>query len=876
MPRPFTGPVRGLNASLSEEATENMYSGFLLHTGGGIIPASQRINRDTHSAHIIIGLGGSGINCIRRIKTNVYDTLKPDNPEDSIPVYSNIRFMGIDSDSHNRNYQQDLFQDDEFVFLEIRYLEGMIHTRIQDSVYSWFNKDIHTFYNLSTHLDSAAIRQIGRFLFFNQVTRFMQLLEKNIREARMSIDTDNINIYIITSLCGGTGSGCFLDVCYLTREMLRRMGLSARIHGFFFMPEIILDRISHEQGSGRKLLMANGYASLQELDYCMSLPENGGSFEQSYPDNYTALWDRPPVDLCYLVDAMNLDGEQVPDAYRNAMETVSGYIFRAFTTDASANNLVPISERVYDSLNGPIHYMRSENGAKNRYAAIGVSKAGMSLKEATTYLAAKVFEESRNIINKKPNFREINEFAEKSKITYDDILNEIGNGMPYLSCSPDDENELCAQISDIMHDKTPSVLKKKNRQLSCIKEHNKAVKEALLSYQETTGYYESSSLCGRVRKALTECCIQPGNGPFYAERILNNPQSTPSLMVLVESYIYDNTIRLDQLKSQLGLFEEKMETAKEKLRNSMILTRRKKVRDYLYAVDDYYYHLAKMEILQTADEVLRGFRTQLKALDTELFIRLTRLLNELDQTFTDNRNYLTDLADPGNRYSRAALELVPFKDLAESLEQVYNTQVGKDAFYIFVKYLLFHPELLKIQDENRICKIVADYFGELSDYAQWSISFCLNNMFGTTGATSPQNKIYPVLKMLEDRALPLIVLNEGNNHNGICQFEFLSIPNNEMAIQTTAAAFRSNKNGSVDIVNSEEKNNVTYIRIISGFTITSLNWVGHLGKIMEQQYKFPGVHIYEESPDVPTLRDWRRLPSIDSFYSCTDISGSGH
>lgn len=79
-----------------------------------------------------------------------------------------------------------------------------------------------------------------------------------IRGAVQQLQNSHINVYIVSGLCGGTGSGCFLDVCYLTRMILSHTGLFGLIHGFFFMPEVNVSRIPHGQGTLTNMFMANG------------------------------------------------------------------------------------------------------------------------------------------------------------------------------------------------------------------------------------------------------------------------------------------------------------------------------------------------------------------------------------------------------------------------------------------------------------------------------------------------------------------------------------------------------------------------------------------------------------------------------------------
>ena len=56
------------------------YSRLLLSTGGGIISTGQQADQAQNTASILIGLGGTGVHCIRTIKTQVYDRLKADLP----------------------------------------------------------------------------------------------------------------------------------------------------------------------------------------------------------------------------------------------------------------------------------------------------------------------------------------------------------------------------------------------------------------------------------------------------------------------------------------------------------------------------------------------------------------------------------------------------------------------------------------------------------------------------------------------------------------------------------------------------------------------------------------------------------------------------
>ena len=74
-----------------------VYSKLLLSAGGGIVSATQQADQVKNTATVLIGLGGTGIDALRTIKTQVYARLKVDNPDAAVPRYQQIRFLGVDS-----------------------------------------------------------------------------------------------------------------------------------------------------------------------------------------------------------------------------------------------------------------------------------------------------------------------------------------------------------------------------------------------------------------------------------------------------------------------------------------------------------------------------------------------------------------------------------------------------------------------------------------------------------------------------------------------------------------------------------------------------------------------------------------------------------
>ena len=70
-----------------------------LSQGGGIISYNQQAKQEENIVNIFIGLGGTGVDCLREIKTQVYNRIEPDLiTNDGKVVYEHIRFLGVDRD----------------------------------------------------------------------------------------------------------------------------------------------------------------------------------------------------------------------------------------------------------------------------------------------------------------------------------------------------------------------------------------------------------------------------------------------------------------------------------------------------------------------------------------------------------------------------------------------------------------------------------------------------------------------------------------------------------------------------------------------------------------------------------------------------------
>lgn len=109
-----------------------------------------------------------------------------------------------------------------------------------------------------------------------------------------------INVFICFSLVGGTGSGTFLDMAYLVRDLFDELGTLGDfcyITGVAVLPQAF-------RGISGPNLIPNTVAALRELGHCMIQ----GGFACSYSNGRRVETRQPPFDLVYLLDGVDEQG----------------------------------------------------------------------------------------------------------------------------------------------------------------------------------------------------------------------------------------------------------------------------------------------------------------------------------------------------------------------------------------------------------------------------------------------------------------------------------------------------------------------------------------------------------------------------------------
>lgn len=279
---------------------------------------------------IIIGIGGSGGDILLRVRKRFYERY---GPLSEFPIVS---YLWLDTDATEKDVGAGIFTEQISFAPSEKLMTTMADTtRVTNdlnqypNIKRWFYPGLT---KLKTMTEGAGqIRAYSRLGFFEHYTEIRNAIAnagnvvrniENIKAVheRQHLETNmaDLQVFVVFSLAGGTGSGMFLDLAFLIKDIFR--GTALTTVGFVLMSGLF--------NPNEDRVFANGYAALKELEYYSYEHD----FEVEWPDGTMREIPGPPFSYTYLVDRMNHGSNTVDFASRNIIfNMVAENIFKDFT-----------------------------------------------------------------------------------------------------------------------------------------------------------------------------------------------------------------------------------------------------------------------------------------------------------------------------------------------------------------------------------------------------------------------------------------------------------------------------------------------------------------------------------------------------------------
>ena len=321
---------------LSKQAMAEIES---LAVGGGESGISLSKQQTTPGVgHLIVSLGGSGADMCREAKGLINQNCSSDEDKHKIP--ERVAYVAFDTAANekdkvsSRSTGQVKLTDDELTILS----DGMLGTLLDPStrefnkstypwIYRWLDTGIPA---LVGQNGAGGIRQAGRAMLFLEIGKVVDKIRTAITNLITGTNVESLNVYILSGVSGGTGSGTFLDMAYIVRQVANEVigagtfkKTNIRILGYLIMPDV---NLLNADSKTRPVVLRNAGAALQELDHAMRLQEIGDYYECQYSNTMTVKTDKRPFDYVHLISAKPKGANMPENPYQHCLDTVAGRI----------------------------------------------------------------------------------------------------------------------------------------------------------------------------------------------------------------------------------------------------------------------------------------------------------------------------------------------------------------------------------------------------------------------------------------------------------------------------------------------------------------------------------------------------------------------
>ncbi|MEH1788994.1 MAG: tubulin-like doman-containing protein [Nostoc sp.] len=285
---------------------------------------------------VVIGLGGTGKEIlikIRRMIVESYGSL------DALPIVS---FLHIDTEQNAKVSEPQTvlkqnisLRPSEQVWAKVENAKAMLNQLSSyDYLAEWFPSHLRG--TDSILAGAGQIRSLGKFAFsvnYQSIKNsFDNALGRIVGHEKFLLDKlglqldKGVNIFIVCSLSGGTGSGMVLDLAYNLRDWVPPSAMP-QTSAYLVLPGAF-------SGLGDRVI-ANAYAALMELNH---YSRNDTRFECQYSSNasdrITSQSSRDvPFNFCYLVGNSN-DKVTLP-SLNSVLEMVAQNVFLDFSSGFS-------------------------------------------------------------------------------------------------------------------------------------------------------------------------------------------------------------------------------------------------------------------------------------------------------------------------------------------------------------------------------------------------------------------------------------------------------------------------------------------------------------------------------------------------------------
>lgn len=369
----------------TEEFRKVLQIGTVDTENSGLFGASTLVEVDKSRLTLVIGIGGSGITALEKTADLVRSKMQTG--------YSQyVKFLAVDSASNELAELRGKGKGITTLDISFPGFQGRLQNMRSEFFKKFVPEDFQEY--VIDHLGAGANRMVGRAKLYDTNHRATsdQELHDLIRgffwgDWAGTLDMP-IDILILTGLCGGTGSGTFIDIAAIAKDACPDPN-KVTVYGFLMLPDEE-ERFAHMNNISQ-LHYANAFAALKELERYESI---GMELEKQKERIHTNFNDIPlsvlnkPLDYPILISGY--EDEAVSSIAHSIIQFIAYNKIGSPIRIVLANSFVERDRKNYYMKENGILRMGKYPEDSHMYAGIGSARTTIPEKHITSHLIGAV------------------------------------------------------------------------------------------------------------------------------------------------------------------------------------------------------------------------------------------------------------------------------------------------------------------------------------------------------------------------------------------------------------------------------------------------------------------------------------------------------
>lgn len=598
---------------------------------------------------LIIGLGGTGSDIVRTVKSTLALRFKLPHSADGtpIPVPPRTGYLVIDSDTSDKGG----LENNEVVIIKsagfVSCLSDPVHKDLTPSEKGWIHRDLHSIGGVAatgagTHRAASRLMLERNYTkVYNAILNALSPLVKT--EIGATSFKGSAQIVIATGIGGGTGSGTFLDIGQIIRHMMRSEpalnSVPYNLTCYIVMPDLTIMHLMEEGTPAMiPIIRRNGYAALKELDFWMDYDRHHCRYAMDYNGEATIEWGKP-FDHVVLMSGTDVNSTLHPESYKLVQRTVAENLLHYMADEIvqpGANGIAQYSFQSYeDNLEAQLTTCRQKPDLlplAHTYRAVGAFSKRIP-KVKILYTEGRILFETfipprddhGNLV---PNNSLLTDHKASDRFYYvarkdfKTLYRGFANGVPYP--------RVCGAFN-AADNRTVDALRKLNTPAHDSTSYESWRENSVVVPATKCAEEYKNEVWAAFRDLCRQIMADPAFGPFSLLQYLKDPGQ--SLRRAFATYASNAQGMVANLKSDVAKWRQVCENSYASFLKPPVLAGQKPVKTYLDALRELLNSVRQYELAKHYEQVMRLTVLYIDAYIQDALEPLCKVLEALEGDF---------------------------------------------------------------------------------------------------------------------------------------------------------------------------------------------------------------------------------------------------